>query len=146
MKILTTIELKEYVYSKFKVIQDEFSEKKLKLNTNFFLGKSDSLEGYYAFTLNEVYHYLFTEKGSIKFDKISTEINEITYWILENEIFNLAMIYARDNRKGEDNFRRQLFSKELELHAKLGEYFFQKKKDDINKILDKNPYSDNKRS
>jgi hypothetical protein len=75
----------------------------IELQTIFCIGKADSCEGTYAFTLDKSYHYLFTEKGKVEFDKISSDLSEVTFWILETELFTLAMNYAKDNRlEGKD--------------------------------------------
>jgi hypothetical protein len=139
--MLTTIELKNYIYEKFQqILDDSTSQQKIKPHVRFCVGMADSVEGTYVYTSDKTYHYLFTEKGKVKFDKVSFDLNEITYWVFEMEIFTIAMEYATRNRLEGKDFRKQLFIKELELHSKLGEYFYNKKRIQIEEILKENPY------
>ena len=54
------------------------------------------------------------------------------------------MEYATSNRKNGKDFRRALFSKEIELFSLFGEDFKVRKTEEIEKILLKNPDSDSK--
>jgi len=139
-KILTTLELKKYISG---VVDNILPNNKLSdVNLNFAVGSANSLEGTYAFSDNIKYHYLFTEKGQIRFDRTSQQIVDITYWILEDLIFDIALKYATNNREKGEDFRRKLFAKELEIWSLFGEKYYEIKKQDIQATLKDNPYVD----
>ena len=56
--------------------------------------------------------------------------------------FDIAMDYAEKNRKEGEDFRRELFRKEIEIYSLFGDEYERKKRNEIEKILKRNPYSD----
>ena len=64
------------------------------------------------------------------------------WYVLEVVLFNVAMDYAIKNQKNGKDFRRILFAKEIELYSEFGEDFRVRKAEEINKILEINPYVD----
>lgn len=141
-RLLTTIELKKYIYD---IIENTFSKKqftKIDINVNFTVGTANSIEGTYVYSDDKGYHYLFTEKGKIRFHKISQKITDITYWILEDVVFNIALKYATENQEKGVDFRKKLFEKELEIWCLFGKDYYAMKKRDIENTLKDNPYVD----
>ena len=53
------------------------------------------------------------------------------------------MDYAKKNWKEGEDFRRELFRKEIEIYSLFGDEYERKKRNEIEKILKRNPYSDN---
>lgn len=135
--VLTTYEIEEHINE---IIGKVNQIKEEDIKTRFCKGEANSPEGTYAFSDGDRYHYLFTEKGNIVFDKITNKLNEISYWILDDTVFNLAMKYATDYKNSKEDYRRKQFNKELEIHALLGKYFYMRKKKYIEEILKDNPY------
>lgn len=62
--------------------------------------------------------------------------------VLEIVLFDMAMDYALKNREQGKDFRRLLFNKEIELFAKFGVEFKNKKVNEIKNILKESPYND----
>lgn len=110
---------------------------------NFSEGTDDSLEGTYIFFKDNTFHVLFTEKGKIRKHEVYNKIENVLWDVLEIVLFDVAMDYALKNREEGKDFRRPLFKKEIELYAKFGTKFKNKKIAEINKILMENPYNDN---
>lgn len=136
--MLSTKELEEYVY-------DEMKSKlgNIPCDTIFFReGTDNSIEGTYIFTKNNVYHILFTEKGKIRSDIKTTDEREVLWNALEIFSTDIAMEYAIQNREKNRDFRRAFFRKEKEIFALYGEDFLQRKKQEIEEILERNPFYD----
>ena len=116
---------------------------KLKLTQiKFCVGTDNSPEGTYVYVENGKYYYVFTEKGKIR-EKKELETEEDVLWnVLEVVLFDIAIDYAIKNQNKGEDFRRKLFAKEIELFSKFGENFKKRKIEEINKILEVNPYID----
>ncbi len=76
---------------------------------------------------------------SIKYYK---NYSDFLYNILDEIITNKAIDFAAKNRKPNEDFRRSLFTKEIELMALISDEFREKKKNEIKAILENNPYTD----
>lgn len=111
---------------------------------NFAEGSDNSLEGIYVFTENDKYIFMFTEKGKTIERKVLDEEIELLWSILNIVLFKKAMEYATANRQNGKDFRRALFTKEIELFSLFGDEFKKRKTDEIEGILLKNPYNDSK--
>lgn len=136
--MLSSEELKEYVY---KEIQDKLGE--ITCSSLFFEeGTDNSIEGTYIFNKNNNYHILFTEKGKIRNDIVTNDEREVLWNALEIFSTNIIMEFAIKNREKGKDFRRALFAREKEIFALYGEDFFKRKNEEIEKILEKNPYND----
>lgn len=110
---------------------------------NFSEGTDNSPEGTYVFFKDNTFHVLFTEKGKIRTHGVYNKIENVLWDVLEIVLFDVAMDYALKNREKGKDFRRPLFKKEIELYAKFGKKFKNKKNDEINKILMEKQYNDN---
>lgn len=136
--MLSTIELEKYIK---KEILDRFGKVKWG-DINFKEGNKNSVEGTYVFNQNNEYHILYTEKGKVKEDKVTSEKEEVLCCIVEIISFDIAMEYAIKNKEEGKDFRRALFKKEIEIYSLFGEKFEKKKRLEIEEILKKNPYND----
>ena len=128
-----------------KTIKQKIYEKIPNINLqiiNFAEGSDSSPEGIYVFTENDAYIYMFTEKGSTREKIVLTDETELLWNILNSVLFEKAMEHATSSRQNGKDFRRALFSKEIELFSLFGEDFKKRKTEDIEKILLKNPYND----
>lgn len=54
----------------------------------------------------------------------------------------MASEYELEHRKPNEDFRRQLFAKQIELMEQLDSKFAQWNKEELEKILEKSPYED----
>lgn len=109
---------------------------------NFSVGTDTSPEGTYIYAQNDKYHVVFTEKGKIRTHK-ELDTEEETLWnVLDVILFDIAMEYAIRNQVQGQDFRRILFTKEIELYSQFGDNYKTRKIKEINEILQKNPYYD----
>ena len=127
----TTIELKRYIINQIENKIGSVDWRKI----NF-------AEGTYIFSRDNVYHILFTEKGKVREDKITTDEKEVIRSVLDIVSFDIAMEFAISNREKNKDFRRKLFEKEVEIYSLFGETFEKSKKREIEEILKENPYND----
>lgn len=136
--MLSTEELKEYVY---KEIQGKLGN--ITCNNLYFKeGTDNSIEGTYIFNKKNNYHILFTEKGKIRNDIVTSDEREVLWNALEIFSTNIIMDFAMKNREKGKDFRRALFVKEKEIYALYGEDFLKQKNKEIEEILERNPYND----
>lgn len=99
-------------------------------------------EGAYAYADNEGYHYVILERGKISEHKVTDDLFEISYWILESEVFSMAVKFELNNRINNQDSRRLIFMKQLELLNEIGEEYRKRDEMNIEEILKKNPYHD----
>lgn len=109
---------------------------------NFSVGTDNSPEGIYIFAQNDIYHYVITERGKIRVHKELKSEEEVLWNVLDTVLFDVAMDYAIENRVQKKDFRRVLFAKEIDLYFKFGDDFGKRKIQEVNEILEKNPYCD----
>lgn len=134
----TTIELKRYIINQIENKIGSVDWRKI----NFAEWNENSAEGTYIFSRDNVYHILFTEKGKVREDKITTDEKEVIRSVLDIVSFDIAMEFAISNREKNKDFRRKLFEKEVEIYSLFGETFEKSKKREIEEILKENPYKD----
>ena len=134
----TTIELKRYIINQIENKIGSVDCRKIIVAE----GNENSAEGTYIFSRDNVYHILFTEKGKVREDKITTDEKEVIRSVLDIVSFDIAMEFAISNREKNKDFRRKLFEKEVEIYSLFGETFEKSKKREIEEILKENPYKD----
>lgn len=136
--MLSTEELEKYIYNEIQTRLGNIS-----CNNLFFAEGSDSsIEGTYIFNKDNEYHILFTEKGKIRNDIVTNEVKEVLWNALGIFSANMVMDYAIQNRKKGKDFRRALFAKEKEIFSLFGKEFQKRKDEEIEEILNRNPYND----
>ena len=88
------------------------------------------------------YNYVMSERGE-EFERRQTkDIDKLLYWIFNEIVFIMASDYELENRKPNEDFRKQLFAKQLELMEQLDSKFAQWNKEELDKILEETPYED----
>lgn len=142
-KFLSTYELELYIKEKYLEKLKIFLKEDVKLEGVFFdIGYDNSPEGTYVYTNENGYNYLFTEKGKIREHQTTNEIFQITYWVIDQSIFSIALKYATHNRDYGMDFRRKLFEKEREVWFFLDNEGYNQKCYEIENVLKENPYID----
>lgn len=136
--MLATNELQKYIMSEINDKLDEISYS----NVFFEKGDDNSAEGTYIFSTNSNYHILYAEKGKIRSDIVVNDEREVLWYALNILSTNITMKYAMNNQEKGKDFRRPLFEKEKKIFALFGEDFLKRKDEEINEILEKNPYND----
>ncbi|MDE6662812.1 MAG: hypothetical protein K2K46_05635 [Lachnospiraceae bacterium] len=136
--MLSTEELKKYVYSEIQTILGDVS-----CNNLFFAeGTDNSVEGTYIFSRDNQYHILFTEKGKVRSDIVTDKKREVLWNALNIISTSIIMDFAMCNRDKDKDFRRALFAKEKEIFSLFGSDFEKRKNKEIEEILKRNPYND----
>lgn len=136
--MLSTEELKNYIYNEVQIRLGNVACS----NLFFAEGTDDSIEGTYIFNKDNEYHILFTEKGKIRSDIVTSEEREVLWNALGILSTNIIIDFATQNRETGKDFRRNLFAKEIEIYSLFGKDFKKRKAEEIEDILKRNPYND----
>ena len=137
----TTDELKGHIneiYEKLKPLTENY----IQLNVNFADEMPHGLEGYYCYADKDGYHYRYVERGIVQKHHITQSLFEVTYWVMESWIFSVAVEYERKHRITDQDSRRIIFQKELQLFEVLGHDYKYRAENDIKKILEDYPFRD----
>lgn len=142
--VLSTNDLKEFVAKKYDLLKIQAQKDGMfeELDVNFGLGTPNNREGVYAYSDADGYHYAFTEKGCVASHQTSDNLFDVSYWIIKDHVSQMASRFAARHRKPDEDFRRTLFSKELELLNLVGPEYAKKRAEEIQGILAVNPYVD----
>jgi len=92
--------------------------------------------------IDREYHYIIMERGSINKHYQSEKLEDILCRVFCNITFTLAKDYELNNRRENEDFRRQLWSKQLELLGKINVNFQKNRSEEIDKILAISPFTD----
>lgn len=88
------------------------------------------------------YNYVVSERGNEYERRQTKDIHILLYWIFKDIVFILASEYELNNRKPNEDSRRLLFAKLIELLKKLDSEFARWEKEEQEKILKEHPYDD----
>ena len=88
------------------------------------------------------YHYVIIERGTELKHQIVRDIDELFYLAFKDITFSMACDYELNNRIEGQDFRRILFSKQLELLNKINDRYYAFRRKEIDDILVKNPFND----
>jgi len=88
------------------------------------------------------YHYVIIERGTELKHQIVRDIDRLFYLTFKDITFSMACDYELNNRIEGQDFRRILFSKQLELLNKINDRYYAFRRKEIDDILVKNPFND----
>jgi Immunity protein 63 len=88
------------------------------------------------------FHYVVVERGQEQSRSTTPEQDELLRLIFDTITFDLACSFEARNRVGARDTRRLLFSKQVELLAKLSPSWAARKVDDHIEILREHPFDD----
>ena len=141
----TTQELEVYMnelYEKLKPLAESMGVYK-PLNIHFEKVPPVNFEGEFCYTDEKGYHYGgISDRGEILRDNTTYSLFEVSYWAMSGVVGTIASEFERKNRVPEQDIRRILFDKKLELLAVLGENYRKRGEIDIDEILKIAPYQD----
>jgi hypothetical protein len=140
----TTDELKKHinnVYSKLKELA-ETDEVYMQLNVEFANEMPHGMEGIYCYADTDGYHYRYVERGTVQKHEITQDLFEITYLVIESCVFSMAVKYERKHRINNQDSRRIIFKKELQLFDVIGEDYRKKAEVEIKDVLREHPFQD----
>ena len=90
------------------------------------------------------YHYVVVERGAEVLRESTSDPNELLYWIFEGVTFSMACAYELAHRIPGQDFRRLMFSKQVELLSSIDPDMARRGKDEIAKTLRNAPFDDNR--
>lgn len=92
------------------------------------------------------YHFVtYVERRNGEFSRrVTTDMELILGWLFAPLVFNLACDYAAKNVIDGQDWRRQLFAKELELLTQLNPKWAEERRQEIDETLASSPYVDKK--
>lgn len=99
-------------------------------------------EGASIYTENSKYYYVFMERGHINKCYESENLEEILYLLFESITFKLASDYELHHRLEEQDSRRLIWTKQLELLERIDKSFKKRCKAEIEEILKIAPFND----
>ena len=89
-----------------------------------------------------LYYYVISERGHEYERKITSDLNDLLYWIFSSVTFSMACDYELQHRIEDKDGRRILFAKQLELLEVLDEKWKEKETEEHASILAKYPFDD----
>ena len=90
------------------------------------------------------YHFIVCERGNELERRTTKDLQTLLYWIFELIVFQMASEYELHHRKPVEDFRKVLFSKQLDLFEKLDAQWFALKRKELEDILEEHPYEERK--
>ena len=90
------------------------------------------------------YNYVVSERGTEFERRHSKDVTKVLYWILKDIVFILASEYEIENRRSDEDFRRILFAKKIELMEILDHNYAKWLRAELDKILEEHPFEDRK--
>lgn len=89
-----------------------------------------------------VYHWIVSERGSEYERRITTDLDKLLYWVFASVTFQMATDHELKHREPEHDFRRLLFSYQLELLRGLNPAWEQERRQELEVVLGKAPFDD----
>lgn len=88
------------------------------------------------------YMYVVSERGEEFIRQITSDLDELLYWIFDGITFSMAAKYEINHRVGGVDPRRVIFSKQLEMLGLLSSEWALLAKKNIDETIKKSPYND----
>ena len=88
------------------------------------------------------YRYITAERGTIYRDEGAADLHRFLYYPLQDITHYIAGQYELDHRQPDQDFRRILFAKQLELLAAIHPDYAAWRKAEIDTVLQLHPYRD----
>jgi len=144
MRFISTTDLETYIkegYSKLRMVAENdgiYDDMRVIFNNKPF-----NYEGDYAYSDEMGYHYCGIERGVINGHEITDDLFEISYWIYSFATSMMASRYELRHRINNQDFRRLMFKKQLELLELIGANYRKRGEMYIDETLKQAPYDDN---
>lgn len=88
------------------------------------------------------YDFVVCEGGSEFERRSTTDLDELLYWVFATITFSMACDFEVRHRRAGEDFRRQLFSKQVALLAALSPDWGAREEAEHARILEQNPFVD----
>ncbi|MFC0605218.1 Imm63 family immunity protein [Winogradskyella pulchriflava] len=89
-----------------------------------------------------LYNYVISERGNEYERKLTSDLNELLYWIFSSVSFSMACDYELKNRVEDKDCRRIIFEKQEELLGILDKKWEEKERKEHLSILVNSPFDD----
>ncbi len=89
-----------------------------------------------------LYSYVISERGNEYDRKMTSDLNDLLYWIFSSVTFSMAVDYELKNRIEDQDFRRILFNKQQELLGTLSKEWEEREIKEHEYTLSNNPFDD----
>lgn len=110
---------------------------------HFCYGDGGYEPGEYIYEENENFYYIEVgDRGGIEERVESPNVEDVVYKIYCGITFREATKEAIQHMEKGKDWRRKLFSIQLDMLKRIGEVFYLKRMQEINTILEKSPYND----
>lgn len=86
------------------------------------------------------FHYVVTERGTEYERWTTSDADELLFWLVSDLTREMAMEWELKNRIEGEDFRRQFFSKHVELMAQVNEAWGRRTRLNYEKILEEYPF------
>ena len=88
------------------------------------------------------YHYVVVERGEELRRDTTTDLDELLYHVFEGVTFTLACSFATAHRVPGRDFRRRLFTRQIELLGSLSSSWAERESREHQRILQQHPFID----
>jgi len=142
--IYSTRELKKHIIGVYQCLETLAKQDDVykNMDTKFEFANTGYGDGQYCFSDAAGYYFRCLERGYILTDKKTSNLFEITYWVMAPWISEMSYAYEKKHRIKHQDIRRLMFQKELQYFAELGEEYRKRAESDIIEILKNHPYQD----
>ena len=104
---------------------------------------SDQTERPHVEVNTQGYHLVVFERGEELSRRSATSLRDLLFWIFSDTTFSMACEWEIQNREDNKDFRRKLFSRQLELMKEIDPEFSARLESEIRIILQEYPFTDN---
>lgn len=136
---MTVEEIKKYI---FELGESIGLDTESKLYPRFSKDSNVFNEGASIYVENSKYYYVIMERGHVNKCYESEDIEEILYPLFESITFSMASDYELNHRIKNEDSRKLIWKKQLELLEKVNKKFCEKCQIEIEEILKIAPYND----
>ncbi len=91
---------------------------------------------------NDLYNYIYSERGYELSRKVTRSLNTLLYWIMSEFAYQIAYQYELEHRIKDRDGRRIAFPKFIEIMAYMNPAWESEARYEIQKILAEAPYDD----
>ena len=90
---------------------------------------------------NGKYRFVYTERGQEYNARVTDNSQDILYWIYQDATFEIACKWEVKNRVPDNDSRRLIFDKQLELLRMIGEEYALRREKEIEAVLSAHPFT-----
>lgn len=88
------------------------------------------------------FHYVVTERGSEFERRKTSDAEELLFWLISDLTWAMAVDWEVQHRIRGEDFRRELFRKDIELMSQVSQDWARQKREKYQKILGEHPFDD----